>query len=184
MKLRLFYAVNFPEEVKQKFSLISKELRSFNEPIKFEPIEKFHLTLLFLGNVEENLMNELINQTRTISKNFNRTNLVFDRIGVFKDYKNPRVIWVGAQENESLRNLSNQLRELAQALKINLDDKPFSPHITLGRVKRMLSRDFIEFLKSFKINSIESSVYSFELMESRLEKTGSKYFIKEKFNLK
>lgn len=184
MKLRLFYAVNFLEEVKQKFSIISSELRNFNEPIKFEPIEKFHLTLLFLGNVDENLMNELISQTKTISQNFNRTNLVFDRIGVFKDYKNPRVIWVGAKENELLRNLSIQLRELAQTLKMNLDEKPFSPHITLGRVKGMLSRDFIEFLKSFKVNSFESSVDSFELMESQLEKTGAKYFIKEKFNFK
>lgn len=184
MKLRLFYAINFPDEVKHNFSLISNELKSFNEPIKFEPIEKFHLTLLFLGNVEENLMNELINQTRTISQNFTKTNLVFDKVGVFKDFKNPRVIWIGAKENESLRNLSYQLKELAQILKIHLDEKPFSPHITLGRVKGLLSKDFIEFLKSFKMVSFESPVFSFELMESQLEKTGSKYFIKEKFLLK
>lgn len=183
MKLRLFFAVNFEESVRKRFYSISVQLQKFNEQVKYEPIEKLHLTLLFLGNVEETLIPQLSSQVHKISTQFSETELIFDKLGVFKNFKQPRVIWIGSKENVILDNLSKELKRVANEFGIITDDKEFSPHITLGRVKGNLSQKFIEHLKNFKFEPFSASVKSFELMESILEPSGSKYFIKESFNL-
>jgi 2'-5' RNA ligase len=184
MKLRLFFAVNFSDETKEKFYEISSRLKKFNEPVKYEPIKKLHLTLLFLGNVDEVLIQNLNQGSEEISKKFFTTELYFEKLGVFKNYSLPRVIWIGTKENPELRLLSEQLKSLAHGLNIQTDEKEFSPHITLGRVKGKLSSEFVEFLKSFSFDPFTAKVNSFELMESKLEPSGSKYFVKSSYLLK
>jgi 2'-5' RNA ligase len=184
MKLRLFFAVNFSEEIKKKFYEISSQLQKFKEPVKYEAIEKLHLTLLFLGNVDISLLPELDSRAREISKNFSSTEIYFDRLGVFKNFRQLRVIWVGTRENEHLRELSIKLRMLANDLNIITDEKEFSPHITIGRVKGLVSDKFAEYLKSFSFEPFTAKINSFELMESKLEPSGSKYFVKSNYILK
>lgn len=184
MKLRLFFAVNFSEEIKKKFYEISFQLQKFKEPIKYEAIEKLHLTLLFLGNVDESLIPELDSRAREISKNYSTTELYFDRLGVFKNFRQLRVIWVGTKDNENLRKLSLELITLANDLNIKIDEKEFSPHITIGRVKGIVSDKFIEYLRSFSFEPFTAKIDSFELMESKLEPSGSKYFVKSSYILK
>lgn len=183
LKLRLFFAVNFDEITRQKFYNISSQLQKFNESVKYEPIEKLHLTLLFLGNVNQNLIAELDKHANEISKMFYSTELVFTKLGVFKNYRQPRVIWIGTNENYILKDLSSKLKSLAGQLNIITDDKEFSPHITIGRVKGNLSGKFIDYLKSFTFEPFIASVNSFELMESKLEPSGSKYFVKGVYKL-
>jgi 2'-5' RNA ligase len=183
MKLRLFFAVNFDDEIKRKFYEISSQLRKFNEPVKYEPVEKLHLTLLFLGNVDENLLSELDRKALEISKNFSSSELFFDKLGVFKNFHQPRVIWIGTKDNPILKELSFKLKMMTNDLNIMTDEKEFSPHITLGRVKGRLSEKFIDFLKSFSFEPFTAKVNSFELMESKLEPSGSKYFVKSSYIL-
>lgn len=183
MKLRLFFAINFDETIKKNFYLISSKLQSFNEPVKYEPIDKLHLTLLFLGYVEDTLISHINLQTQKILRQFSQTELIFDRIGVFKNLKQPKVIWIGSRENETLKNLSAELKSIVNQLGIITDEKEFSPHITLGRVKGMLSQEFINFLRTFTFEPFLAKINSFELMESKLESSGSKYFVRNKFLL-
>lgn len=183
MKLRLFFATNFDDSVRKKLHSISSQLQKFNEPVKYEPIEKLHLTLLFLGNVEENLIPQLSPEVHKISSQFSETELTFDHLGVFKNFKQPRVIWIGSKENEILKSISRELKRLTSQFGIITDEKEFSPHITLGRVKGNLSQKFIDFLKTFEFEPFSADIKSFELMESKLEPSGSKYFVRESFKL-
>ncbi len=183
MKFRLFFAVNFSDEIKKKFYEISSELQKFSEPVKYEAIEKLHLTLLFLGGVNESLLTEINKKAIEISKSFSPTELYFEKLGVFKNFRQVRVIWIGTKENHQLRDLSSQLKSLANSLNIMTDEKEFSPHITIGRVKGNLSERFIDFLESFSFEPFTAQVDSFELMESKLEPTGSKYFVKSSYIL-
>lgn len=184
MKLRLFFAINFNQEIKQRFFEISSSLQKFNEPIKYEPVEKLHLTLLFLGNVEESLI-PLINQySLNISSNFSKADITFENLGVFKNFKQPRVIWIGMNDNPELKKLSLELRNMVNQFGIITEEREFAPHITIGRVKGKLSSKFIDYLKSFKFDPFTTRVESFELMESKLDSSGSKYFIKGTFTLK
>ncbi len=183
MKLRLFFAVNFNEAVREKLFYISSQLQKFDEPIKFERIDKLHLTLLFLGNVDEMLLPDLQFKVSEISHKYNQTKLMFDKLGVFKNYNQPRVIWIGTKENQILRELSLDLKRITNQLGIQTDEKEFSPHITLGRVKGKLSECCVNFLKTYSFEPFESDVKTFELMESKLEPSGSKYSIKYSFYL-
>lgn len=184
MQLRLFFAVNFNEEIRKRIFEITKEFKKFNEMIKYEPIEKLHLTLLFLGNVDESLLRQLNLNAKQISEKYLSTEVRFNGLGVFKNFKFPRVIWIGIEENQTLRDLANDLKKLSDQLGIKTDEKEFSPHITLGRVKGNLSDKFIEFFKSYTFEPFSSKVESFELMESKLEKSGSVYTVKSRFELK
>ncbi|MCX8056242.1 MAG: RNA 2',3'-cyclic phosphodiesterase [Ignavibacteria bacterium] len=181
--MRLFFAVNFNDSVKEKIFSITKKLKEFQEPVKYEPIEKLHLTLLFLGSVEENLIHHFDERIKKILKEFSKTNLTFNKLGVFKNFKQPRVIWIGTEENLILKNLANELKVISTQFGIITEEKEFSPHITLGRVKGKLSPKFIEYLKNFSFEPFSADVQSFELMESILAPEGSKYFIKKSFEL-
>lgn len=183
MKVRLFFAVNFDQFVKEQLNSISSKLQKFNEAVKYEPIEKLHLTLLFLGNVDEMHVSQLNRQAEKISNQFSKTELVFNKLGVFKNFRQPRVIWIGTEENQILRSLSIELKNMVNQFGIITDEKEFSPHITLGRVKGKLSENFIEYLKTFSFEPFTAIVNSFELMESKLEPSGSKYFVRSSFSL-
>ncbi|MFN4110785.1 MAG: RNA 2',3'-cyclic phosphodiesterase [Ignavibacteria bacterium] len=184
MKLRLFFAINFDQEVKKKIFEISSSLQKFDEPVRYESIDKLHMTLLFLGSVEESLIPELNQQALEISKSFFETDITFERLGVFKNFKQPRVIWIGTQDNPGLGTLSIELKNMVNQFGIITDEKEFKPHITLGRVKGNLSTKFIDFLKSYSFKPFTAKVNSFELMESKLESSGSKYFVKYSFPFK
>ncbi len=184
MKLRLFFAINFNQEIKQRFFEISSLLQKFNEPVKYEPIEKLHLTLLFLGSVDESLIPSINQNSLNISNYFSETEVTFENLGVFKNFKQPRVIWIGMHDNSELKKLSLELRNMISQFGITTEEREFSPHITIGRVKGNLSSKFIDYLKSFTFDPFTARVTSFELMESKLESSGSKYFIKSTFNLK
>lgn len=182
--MRLFFAINFDQPTRHKLYSISKDFQTFNEPIKYEPLEKLHLTLLFLGEVNESLIPSINEKVVRISKLFQSQIITFSKVGVFKNFKQPRVLWIGSEENLALKNLVNELRIIANELRITTDEKEFHPHVTIGRIKGNLSNDFIEFIKSYSFENFTTTVESFQLMESQLDRLGSKYYIKHSYKLK
>ncbi len=182
--MRLFFAINFSQEFKERFYSISKDFQTFHEPIKYEPIEKLHLTLLFLGEVNESLITIINEKVKPLTEIFSFEKILFDKVGVFKNFKQPRILWIGAEENLELKNLSEELKLIAHELNITIDEKDFHPHITIGRIKGLLSREFIEFIKSYKFEPFSVVIESFQLMESRLDRSGSKYYIQESYKFK
>lgn len=185
MKERLFFAINFDDAIKKRLYQISLDFQKYNQPIKFENKDKLHLTLLFLGDVDVDSKKYelLLEKSLQISKKTQSTEIEFNSIGIFKDFRNPRVIWIGCKENEIIRKISDELKDSALRLGFKLDGKEFSPHITIGRVKGDLSKNFIDFIKSYSFISFKTKVESFELMESKLDRRGSKYYIKESYKL-
>lgn len=183
MTERLFLAINLDNNVKEKIRKISVDLKA-NESssIKWENIEKIHITLLFLGNVKidqkKNLIKELENYERPKFFDF-----IINNLGFFPNDKYPRVIWLGIEKSEELKQLSKDISTICKNINIDFDKKEFKPHLTLGRIKNNVSTDFINYAKNYKYEKMIQTVKSFELMKSILEPSGSKYFIEAKINL-
>lgn len=131
--MRLFIAVKIPQiekilNVLNKISLTGADIK----PV--EP-ENIHVTLAFLGEVEDNRV-DLVKDALLALK-FKKFKMTMKGMGAFPSISKPRVIWIGISEGfTELREIRNYLVKQLIARKIRLEDeKDFVPHITVGRVK-------------------------------------------------
>ena len=176
--MRLFIAINLPKEVKDYLFDLQKEFKDYGK-INFIHKKNLHLTLKFLGNVDDNKLKEIKEKLNKVkSKNFE---ISLNSLGIFPDKEFIRILWIDL-------NPKNKVIELAQKIDQELiqfpNDHPFSDHITLGRVKIIKNKD--EFLKklSLELKPLTFKVNSFELMKSDLSKDGPEYTILETYELK
>ena len=117
--------------------------------------QNMHFTLLFLGEITEEIAGNVKNVLSSIS--FKPIEVKFTHVGAFPNSRFPRVIWLGIDEKGS-----NQLIELASLVEKKLEslgfksDKPFKPHLTIFRVKNKC--DISQTLEKFKILDLGSEV--------------------------
>lgn len=176
--MRCFIAVDLPLEVKDYLFRLQREFSKF---IKAKWVEKknIHLTLKFIGEIDEKKLNILKKELYKIK--FKKFNLSLGNIGVFPDEKSIKIIWVGLVSNEVIE-LQKKVDE--NLLELFSKDQKFVSHITLGRVKAIKNKEKLkEFLNKFKIKKIEFNVDSFKLYRSELTKDRPKYSILEEFSL-
>ncbi|ARM76413.1 RNA 2',3'-cyclic phosphodiesterase [Acidianus manzaensis] len=131
--MRLFIAIEIPQL--QQISDILTKLKMTGADIKLVEPENIHITLAFLGEVENEKI-DLIKDAMQILK-FKKFKIILRGMGAFPNLSRPRVVWVGIAEGfTELRNIRNILiRELGNRKIRPADDKDFVPHITLGRVR-------------------------------------------------
>lgn len=184
MKHRMFFAINLSQECRERIFEIIEELKNYSQPIKWEQLEKLHITTLFLGDVHESIISKICETAQPNLSQIERTEISFNQVGVFPNLKSPRVLWIGIKKNEIVESIAEAVTSIAREIGIDVDERKFHPHVTLGRVKGQVSNDFISKLKIIKFTSFTDSIESVELMKSELDRFGSKYYIHTKFNLR
>ncbi len=185
MRRRIFIAINLPKEIKSK--LYDFRLRWPELPIRWTKPENLHITLIFLGYLSDDELLEVINTTKQVCQRNKSFLINLNKVcyGPSKK-KNPRMIWVEGEKSKGLKKLRSDLENsLMEGVNYSLDERSFSPHITLGRIKMWEFRqipieerpDVSEDISfSFEVNSVE-------VMESQLKRGGSEYSILESFPL-
>lgn len=137
---RLFVAISVPEEVKDEIERAQGELRraAAGRRIRWTTPEQFHLTLRFLGNVEAHRVGELTEALREACKRFAPLRLRAEGLGFFPDARRPRVVWLGAQDRETvLPRLQSAVQAATQMFTTEEPEERFRGHITLGRIKSL-----------------------------------------------
>lgn len=179
--MRLFLAIDLPENVKAELISVQKEIGSSDAKVAWESKKKLHLTLKFLGEISEEKIFKLIEKLREIK--YSGFSLELDKFGVFDSYEKIRVLFVDTKPLEELRKFGQIVD--AETLDFYSRNYEFSPHITLGRVRAIKFKDvFINKLKKIKISKgLKFNVDSFTLYKSILSNEGSSYEIVEKFKL-
>ncbi|HEX2919736.1 MAG TPA: RNA 2',3'-cyclic phosphodiesterase [Bacteroidales bacterium] len=134
---RVFIAIKIdPDKNCRKFiSTLRSELA--DESIKWTSEENLHVTLSFLGNVEENTIPGLKNMLTTISSDYREFELIITGLGVFKSLNDPKIIQAGIYHSETLNALQLRIEQALVEEGFETDKKQFVPHLTLGRVKLM-----------------------------------------------
>ncbi|HPC99649.1 MAG TPA: RNA 2',3'-cyclic phosphodiesterase [Bacteroidales bacterium] len=132
---RTFIAVDIiPEEnLLRALSVIRKKLAG--EKIKWTDTGKMHLTLAFLGDTEEELIRKIADGLPQIAAETKAVNFSVAGLGVFPGLINPRVLWAGIENHESLTRLHEKISGFLHTLYIMTGDQEFKPHLTLGRIK-------------------------------------------------
>ena len=131
MSKRLFVAINFDPATRLAIARLMVGLP--NHPgLSKTKVDNLHLTLLFLGDTEEDLIPQISQQLDEICQNIRPLSLKFGKLGGFPDLNHPQVVWVGL-EGEGLVPLRQTITDKLLPLVPTADAKPFHPHLTIAR---------------------------------------------------
>jgi 2'-5' RNA ligase len=177
--MRVFIAALIPQEVKVEMKKYVDEIRPRWEGVKWEDYEKFHITLKFLGEVEESKVEEIENVLREPIQVYSPFGMEISRFGGFPNLANPRVLFIGLAENRELSRLQGEIEERLERLGFQKENRPFLPHVTVGRIKER-SRLKESFPPPPRLSFFISEV---AIMRSILYPQGSKYTALSVFRL-
>ncbi len=135
--LRAFIAVEIPLEIQQKIHRETINLRKgIDSLIRWVPPQNMHLTLKFLGDVSPNSVEFLKQMLRTEAENIPCFDIHLAGLGAYPNLKRPRVLYVGIQAPAVLDALVRGIESASRRLGYGPEDRPFSAHLTLGRVRQ------------------------------------------------
>lgn len=177
MKKRIFIAINLSEKVRKRL----KEYREkFDHlPVRWTKIPSLHITLVFIGYVDNEQMLEACKVAREVASEAEPFFINFKRISLGPQGKEPRMIWLEGAESQELNELKKSLEEALVSKDAGLhkvETRPFNPHITLARIKASEWQEAqinpAEVEQEFKV---QFEVRSIEVMESDLKFDGAEY---------
>jgi len=184
-KIRTFFAVDTPQHIKMKMSDVQLLLKESNADVKWEPSEKFHITIKFLGDVFENVLTEMTQKLSEALKGNKPFTLSYKDVGCFPNLKNPRVLWIGCENPDGeLLNIKDKIENITAPYGFPTEERKFHPHITLGRVKSNRNiKDLVEKLKTAQFASDPVIADEILVMKSDLKPTGSVYTVLNRIKL-
>jgi 2'-5' RNA ligase len=185
-KIRTFIAVNLDLEIKEYLTSLQTNLNIPESKIKWVVKDNLHLTMKFLGYISLEQTELIKSELKEITSRYSPFIIrLSSNIGVFPAYKMPRIIWIGIKEGISeLKELYNSIENKLSNKGFLREDKDFSGHITIGRVKFIRDKNnFIQILKRIEVSNFTQEVGSIDLMESKLTPSGPIYSIAAKFPL-
>jgi len=176
-KIRTFIAVDIPESVRDQIEEFQEKLKRFRAEVKWVRPENIHITLKFLGDIEQSMVDIIDQRLKDAVAGFAPFNVRVYGTGVFPSARRPRVLWLGIDEGrEILQRLAKCIDEEIYNLGFEREKREFSPHLTLGRVRSIKYIDSLtEELLSSKFESESFIQDEILLMRSDLRPSGSIY---------
>ena len=176
--IRTFIAIEIPKTVISKIRELQDAIKAYGFKIRWVRAENIHLTLKFLGDIEESKIIEITKAVSKTAKEHSPIALKAKDIGVFPGIKRPRVLWVGlAGQIETLVRLQQTLDENLIVLGFPREERPFKGHLTMGRIKDKIDvKKLGDALMAFR--SFESETFTagqIILYKSELKPSGAVY---------
>ena len=178
---RIFIAIDISAEARRVCSDHIDSLRKkFHEVrVGWERPEKLHITLKFLGAVDDVLFDKLKKIISNVASHYESFHLKLSNPGVFPSPSKPRILWLGLEDSSNV--CSSIYRELETAcveLGFKSDERKFKPHLTVGRMRepekaRVFAREHLE----REIEPVEFKVSDLVIYQSDLKPTGSVYSV-------
>jgi len=142
-----------------------------------------HLTLAFLGELDAARLEQAMQAAQAAVHQVKPFSYHLTRVGIFGSPRQPRVVWMGIEEKSaSLSYLHRILSHELEQRGFETEERPFSPHFTLARVKHPLSPDELQRLQAILtgkqhglVSPDEYPVRSIDVMKSELLHSGAHY---------
>lgn len=180
--LRLFVAVELPQEVIHHLTDITATLQDLRIPgVRWVSPEGVHLTLKFLGNTPVDQISSVTAAMSMAVEGVSSFTVHIHGFGAFPSMRAPRVLWTAIKGDlNPLAELQHRLEERLESIGFAPDERPFSPHLTIGRVRGKLSAHDIERLAHAaedieRLDPVPLPVRAISLMESQLTRSGAIY---------
>lgn len=174
-KKKIFIEIEVPAQVKKR--LMQKAVQWKDLPVKWMKEVNLHVTLAFLGYVDESMLPEICEKVAEAASKQEIFDLEFEKIALGPDPQDPQMFWLEGSASENLRQLNESIEKALNIFR--REHKEFRPHVTLGRI-RTLKWDELETKpivdeKMHVVFSVENVL----VMESSEEKGGALYSVLE-----
>lgn len=176
--IRLFAALSLPNDVAQ--SLLTMEAGVPGS--KWRRRDQLHLTLRFMGDVEEPVAAAIDDALATISAP--AFSLQLKGVGEFGG-PHPHTLWAGVPSNDALLHLQRKIESALQRAGLEPERRKYTPHVTLARLKGTPRRRVIDFLTEHALYaSAPFAVEAFRLYSSDMTPNGSLYHVEKEYRLR
>jgi 2'-5' RNA ligase len=177
--VRLFIALYTPRHVRTEAGAARTTLAASGADVRWEPDEKLHCTLKFLGETDPSNVGLVVSTIESIAATVAPFEVQYRGLGCFPDSRNPRIIWLGMENADGkLTILHDTIEESLASTGVQRDDRPFHPHLTLGRVRsRHRIGDLLRMMETLTFIAEPATLQEVHLMKSELKPAGSVYTI-------
>jgi len=185
--MRTFIAIELEDKLKEQLCLFIQELMSVSQNIKWVKKQGMHLTLKFLGDIDQAKTRGIQSSLDKTAKETEAFSLQIKGTGAFPPGKrNPRVLWVGVTESTPLHKLQAEIESGCERLGFPRERRAFHPHLTLGRLKESSDLGGVLSLleKNREVPFGEMTVRKITFFQSLLKPTGAEYRVLSEFDLR
>jgi 2'-5' RNA ligase len=187
--IRAFIAIEIPMLIRANLESTIQRFKSQKvQAVRWVAVNNIHLTLKFLGDTSPDDLRKLTNILQNQKSSQKPFAIQVSDMGAFPNQQRPRIIWVGLQAPSALNELQSNIEKAASLIGIPPEDREFSPHLTLGRVRNEASPSDLQNLRA-ALNSIqvgalgEFTVNQYTLFRSDLRPQGPIYTVLQQFGL-
>ncbi len=176
MKVRLFIALPISDEIQKQCEVLQEIGRQMSAPVRWVAPRQIHLTLFFLGSTDTALQSMIEAEMREAAHQSAPFSVEVTGLGVFPHLSAPKVIWVGLSSEPMLLTLQKNISMRMAKIGFPPEERPYRPHLTLGRVKGVPSDTFSRWItegRALRIGQCAMKVVS--LVESCRSSEGSVY---------
>jgi 2'-5' RNA ligase len=139
--IRSFLAFELPPQIRHVLTDLFEEVRKAPLDVRWVRPEGIHLTVVFMGNVQEQDLSPMGERVGETCSRFGPFTMALKGMGCFPNNRNPRVLWIGMEGTlDRMSRFRNELQEGLLPFGIKEEKREFRPHLTLGRFKKPLKR--------------------------------------------
>jgi 2'-5' RNA ligase len=179
----MFICIEIPDFIQSRIRALQQQLKGLWGDVAWVKPGNIHLTLKFLGELPAPKLVPVQNVCAQASQNLGAVTFEVSGAGCFPSRKNPRVLWVGVDSvPEKLKRLHAELEQHLQRQGFPREDKPFSPHLTLGRLRSSRhGESLVSWLMESGFAPEKVEAREIILMKSELHPGGSVYTALQRF---
>ncbi len=172
--MRTFIAIEISADIKEHLSDIARHLRRSDVDASWIRPDNYHLTLKFLGEINETLIPPLTEKIDQLCEQHNAFTAHLYDLGFFPTPKRPRILHAAVKEHQPFTQIALHLDRLVQPLGFSPEQR-FHPHITLARLKSSNNIDKLRNLMVKAALDLHFDVSAVSLFCSTLHREGAQY---------
>jgi len=176
--IRTFICIPLPKEIIIQLRDYQIFLKTFGRGVRWVRPAGMHITLKFIGDIEESQVEEIEDKIKIVAKDFSPFDVTIKGTGAFPYLERPKVFWLGIEEpTHSLEKMHDQVQMELAKIGYPREERSFSPHLTMGRVK-FSDKTIPKIASALERKPIEECSFTANeivLMKSDLESTGAIY---------
>lgn len=187
MSMRSFLAFPISGALKERLKYILDRLHATGADVKWVEPQNIHLTIKFLGELEENRMESIISLLEERCREFVPITSYLSEVGAFPDLQHPRIVWAALDDSKKeIGGIVEVLRGEMIKLGIAKDEHPFKSHLTLGRVRSSANlKNLIQAMHQITFEGkIEQTFDKIVLYKSTLTPQGPIYDVLREYGLR
>lgn len=180
--IRSFIAVEIPEQVRSDITRMVNKFARQDFSVKWVKHENLHITLLFLGDIDNEFLRNSIKTLADIALKEKSFEMSLKKLGAFPNTHSPRVIWIGAETGKTeLVSLQEKIETAFTGIGYKPEPKKFHSHLTIGRVRERIS--IADKIFATEYESLVFKIESLVLYKSTLTPLGPIYEKIKEFSL-